>query len=320
MIAARENEALKEVYLGRAKSLIAIHNETWQQVEEKFAANSASSARDFQAYQKDTDIYPNLKFRTMGDAEVRPEHAANEGVIKPVNEWTRIPPLDFGCRCWLEQTTEKPDGRDISAYNDKVANNPALSGELFTGKNSYFGKIEKNDQKAVRENTDLMKEYMPYNRQIKVGDNTVLVNDFADLSDLQPNIDAAKIVAEFLKKDVYIRPHMLIAKGRPNPEFGIGQPNVLADLKTMQEGSNNFFVSRMKSANKQGCESVVMNIDNFKGDVANLHSKIKNGFEYNGEARNTNINRIIIIRNGKTVQLTRKQVNKNLFDDLEKLQ
>ena len=113
----------KPLFIEEAKKLVALHNETWQAVEEKFAANSASSARDFQAYQKDADLYPNLKYRTMGDAEVRPEHAANDGVIKPINQWTKIPPLDYGCRCWLEQTFESPNGRNISVFNGTIANN-----------------------------------------------------------------------------------------------------------------------------------------------------------------------------------------------------
>jgi hypothetical protein len=309
----------KELFVEQAKKLINAHNETYQAVEEKFAANSASAARDFQTYQQDADLYPSLKYRTMGDAEVRPEHAANEGVIKLVSEWTKIPPLDHGCRCWLEQTMESPNGRNISVYNDKIANNAALNGELFTQKNSYFQKIPASERQAVNASADLMKEYMPYKQQIKAGEKHVFINDFADLSDLQLNIEAAKVVAGLLKKDVYIRPHIAIAKNHPNPEFGIGRQNILADLKTMKEGSKNFFKSRMKSANKQGCKIVVMNIDNFSGSIADLQAKVKSGFEYNGKQRNENIKKIIIIRNGKAAQITRKQVNKGVFDGLEKL-
>ncbi|MDR0872997.1 MAG: DUF935 family protein [Prevotellaceae bacterium] len=317
-----KGKVAKEIFVEQAKKLVNAHNETWQAVEEKFAANSASSARDFQAYQQDADLYPNLKFRTMGDSNVRPEHAANEGVIKPINQWTKIPPLDCGCRCWLEQTTEKANGKDISVYNDKIANNAALNGQLFTEKNSYFQNIPASDKQIIRENTDLMKEYAPYNRQIKAGGNTVFVNDFAHLDDLQPNIDAAKIVAEFLKKDIYIRPHIDIAEGHPNPEFYIGRSKNIADLKTMQEDSKNFFKSRITSANTQGCKDVVMNISAYKGNASDLSGKILEGFynKYKGDAPyNFNIKRLIIIRGDKVIQLTRKQVEKGIFRDLEKL-
>ena len=309
----------KTAFLEEAKKLVNTHNETWQWTEEKFAANSASSARDFQSYQQDADLYPNLKCRTMGDAEVRPEHAANEGVIKPINEWVVIPPFDPGCRCWLEQTIENPNGRNIGAYNNKWANNPALNGELFTHKNSYFQNVPANDRQAVNANTDLMREFMPYNRQIKAGENTVFVNDFADLSDLQPNIDAAKIVADFLGKDVYIRPHIAVAHGHPNPEFGIGRQNIKADLKTMQPDSNNFFKSRIKSASKQGCRYVVMNIDNYVGNTSDLIPKIKVAFEWNGKPTNQNIEKLIIVRNGKVTSITQKQIRQDKFENLNEL-
>jgi hypothetical protein len=322
MLEAKAGETSKEVFLSKAKALLNQHNEQWQQTEEKFASNSASSARDFQTYQKDADLYPNLKYRTMGDAEVRPEHAANEGVIKPIREWTKIPPLDYGCRCWLEQTTEKPNGRNISVFNDQVANNAAINGELFTNKNGYFQNISPIDQSAVKANTDLMKEYMPYNRQIKVGEHTIFINDFADLSDLQPNIDAAKLVADFLKKDIYIRPHINAAQGHPNPEFGIGTRNTLADLKTMEADSNNFFKNRISAANKQGCNYVVMNIDKYQGDATLLKDKITEGFlnKYKeNKPHNLNIEKLVIIRDGRVIQLTRQQVEKGMFGNLEKL-
>lgn len=77
-----EKEGLsREAFMEKAKSSVSKHNETWQQTEEKFAANSASAARNFNDFQKDADLYPNLKYCTMQDSEVRPEHAANEGVI-----------------------------------------------------------------------------------------------------------------------------------------------------------------------------------------------------------------------------------------------
>ena len=322
---AAGNDGSKESFLTNAKKLISQHNETWQQVEETFAANSASSAHDFQSYQNNIDLYPNLIYRTMEDDDVRPEHAENEGVIKPVNEWTVIPPLDFRCRCWLEQTQEDPNGRDIVDFNKNIANNAALTGKLFSEKASYFERISANDRQVVTANTELMKDYMPYNRTIEVGENSVFINDFAHLDDLQPNIDAAKIVADFLSKDVYIRPHIIIPPNinvptRKNPEFGIGNKNTLGDLKTMESAdSKNFFASRMRSANEQKCKYVVMNIDKYNGSIDELKEKIKSGLVYNGKQRNRNIEKIIIIRNNNVVQLTRKQVNKNLFGDLEKL-
>jgi hypothetical protein len=312
----------KEDYLHSSKKLINLHNETYQNVENKFASNSASSARDFNEYVKDADIYPNLMNRTMQDSDVRDSHAINEGVIKPVNEWTQIPPYDPGCRCWLEQTTEPPTSNGLQNIDNKWANNPALNGKIFVDENNYFTRISLLDKHAVKENTDAMKEYMPYNRIEKVGDNSIFINDFADLKDLKNNLTAAKIVSKELNKDIYIRPHMDVVQGKSNPELGIGTPNHLADLKTMQPDSKNFFKSRITSANKQGCKEVVLNIDNYKGDATIMAEKIKEGF-YNkykkDKPMNLNIERIIVIREKKVVKFTRKQIEKDMFDDLKLL-
>jgi len=318
LIAAKESEPVKEVYLDRAKTLLNTHNETWQQVEEKFAANSASSARDFQAYQKDADLYPNLKFRTMGDANVRPEHAANEGVIKPINEWTKIPPLDYGCRCWMEQTTENPNGRDITVYNDKIANNAATTGELFTGKNSYFQNVPKTDKQAVYGNTELMKKYMPYNRQVKVGDKTVHISDFADLRDLEDNIKAAKLLAKELDKDVYVRHHITPGnvKKEKNPELGIETPNKLYDLKTYRkvvDGKEvtpyNFVRNSIRTLNEQKA-SGVLDFSGYKGEKDNLRVEISKSLSENIRSR-VNVKNVIVIFDNKTYQVGRKQILSN---------
>jgi hypothetical protein len=63
----------------------------------------------------------------------------------------------------------------------------------------------------------------------------------------------------------------------------------------------------------------VMNIDSYQGNIAELQAKIKDGFEYGGRPKNKNIKKIIIIHGGKVVQLTRRQVNKDLSTGLEKL-
>ena len=59
-----------------------------------------------------------------------------------------------------------------------------------------------------------------------------------------------------------------------------------------------------------------MNIDNYQGDSAELAAKIKAGFEQNVQkialilSIRPNIEKFIIIRDGKAIQLTRKQVSK----------
>jgi hypothetical protein len=323
MIAEKANFKDKNAFLEQAKKLVSLHNGTYQNVEEKFAANSASSARAFQTYQKDADLYPNLKFRTMGDSDVRPEHAANEGVIKPVNDWTKIPPLDYGCRCWLEQTMEKPNGKDITVYDDKIANNAALNGEIFVEKNSYFQGVTKANKQAVYGNAELMKKYMPYNNTKKVGDKTVFISDFADMKDLTDNVKAAELLAEELQKDVYVRYHINPGYGlkERNPELGIETQNKLYDLKTYRpvvDGKNvpveNFVKNSIRTLQKQRA-SGVLDFSGYKGGGGDLKKAIAEGLEDNIYNKNY-VQNIIVIFRSKAYKISRSEVAKGDFSKL----
>ncbi len=311
----------KEDFTTKAKQLVLLHNETWLETEKKFTANSASSARDFESYQKDIDVYPNLKNRTMGDKSVRESHALNEGIIKPVNEWLQIPPYDPGCRCWLEQTNEPPTtGRNLQNLDNKWANNAVISGKIFVENHSYFQQIPSNETQAVYNNSELMKNFIPYNRTINIGDKKVFINDFADLSDMSQNIEAAKILAKELNKNIYIRPHINNVKGHKNPELGIGTANNIGDLKTYSQMKNgkvvkleSFLSSSLKGAQKQGASILVVDISDYLADEYETILKRR----LTGGLNNINkrIKEVIVIKSDKASRITRKQITSHNFSD-----
>ena len=215
----------KDVFISEAKKLVNLHNETYMNVESKFVANKTSTAKDFIQFNADIDIYPNLKVRTMQDENVRESHAANEGVVMPVNKCTHTPPFDPGCRCWLEQTTDEVTKHGLTNINAKWATNAYTTGTLISDQHSYFESITGKSIQIVRQNTELMKQFSPYNKAIDTkSGNKVLVNDFAHVADMSQNIAVAKKIADELGKDMYIRHHIEggIVQNHKNPEFGIG--------------------------------------------------------------------------------------------------
>jgi len=309
----------KESFIAQAKSIVIKHNETWLTTELRYCSSSVSAAQDYATYLNDVDIYPNLKCRTMEDSEVRDSHAVNDGIVKPVKEWISLPPFDHGCRCWLEQTTDEPtSGRKLQGI--KYPNNPYKSGEVFTQEQSYFKAVTDKNKGIIRDNTEQMKAFMPYNRAIKSGENTVFVNDFADLSDVKASVIAAEKVAKALEQDVYVRPHInnsdtLHVK---NPEIGIGKPNNMADLKSLDSSKSlstlSFLKNAVYSANKQQCSSVI--IDLSKAPEANylpLVARKLRGDLSDKSRINKRIKQVIIIHNDKVIKVTRQQINSSKF-------
>lgn len=308
----------KEAFTAEAKKLVNLHNETYMNVEQKFTANKTSTAKDFQQFEKDIDIYPRLKYRTMQDENVRDTHAANEGVVMQVNDCKFTPPLEPGCRCWLEQTTDPVTKHGLTNINPKWANNPVQTGGIFSEQHSYFESIPVKALQLVRANTELMKQYAPYNKTIQTtGGNKVFVNDFVDMSDVDENIVAAKKIADQLKKNIYVRHHIDggIVHGQKSPELGIGSPNALGDLKTYKGESNfdNFLQNNIKKANNQGAKSVVLDISKAEFSHSNLQSRLFGSLK---DSRNSAVERLIIIQNDTVIQLSRKQIAQKDFTNV----
>lgn len=309
----------KDDFITQAKGLVQKHNSAYLTTELRFCSTSVSAAQDYATYLNDVDIYPNLKCRTMEDAEVRDSHAANDGIIKPVNDWTSVPPWDYGCRCWLEQTTEPPtDGRTLKGL--KFNNNPHNSGEVFTGEQNYFQNQTAEAKPLVRDNTELIKRFMPYNQTIKVGENTLFVNDFHDVIDGKTSINAAKIAAKEISKDIYILPHIHNSNKTAikNPELGIGKPGVLADLKSWDPKkttrTEKFVKNNIYQANKQGCEWVLLDLTQApEKDFLAIAARKLRGDLSDSSKMNKGVKQVIIIRDNKAIKISRKQINSKNF-------
>jgi SPP1 gp7 family putative phage head morphogenesis protein len=313
----------RTAYEEKAQKYLNLQNGTYLDVQASWSARSAQSARQWQEFQRDRDIYPNLKFRTMNDRDVRPAHAALEGLVIAVDDPALdqyMPPLDPRCRCWLEQTRQSVSD-SVPDYhpNPQWTGNTGKTGIIFNDSNSYNQKVESPEiRNEIRTQAERTKEYAPYGKVIKAGANNVYVNDFADPSDLEQNIIAAKKIAGELGKDVYIRHHIDggIIPGQKNPELGIGKPDSMGDLKTyMGKGKfNNFISDRIKSANEQGSQYAVLDVS-LQKNLSDINRWIK-GSLHN---RNSGIKRIILINGDRVAELTRKQVERGNFSGLERL-
>ncbi|MEC3875950.1 phage head morphogenesis protein [Chryseobacterium salviniae] len=133
------------------------YNGRWLEAEYNQTVANANMAQKWKEFEQNTDLYPNLKLVTVNDARVRPEHKVLDGVIRPFNDpfWnTHTPPLDWGCRCGIEQTDEEPT--DIpGGFQTKLEfeNNPGKTGKVFSG-SAYEENLSKKEKKEVLENLE----------------------------------------------------------------------------------------------------------------------------------------------------------------------
>ena len=90
-----------ERFLNDVQKVDETYNGAWLRAEYNFAGASAEMAAKWERIQEDGDDY-NLQYRTAGDDQVRPEHAALHGITLPPSDpfWDEFyPPNGWNCRC-----------------------------------------------------------------------------------------------------------------------------------------------------------------------------------------------------------------------------
>ncbi|MPT33910.1 MAG: hypothetical protein E2604_02180 [Flavobacterium sp.] len=140
-----------------AEELNIEYNMRWLKTEYHQTIATANMVEKWKDFEADADLYPNLKFVTVGDARVRELHKVLDGLILPITHdfWkTHVPPLDFGCRCTIEQTDEDasekiPDLKVKPAFE----NNAALSGKIFD-EIPYINGLSDSEIEETKNNID----------------------------------------------------------------------------------------------------------------------------------------------------------------------
>lgn len=90
----------------QASAINSTYNVTWLKTEYSFALNSATTAARWGEYLRNSEAMPYLQYDTVGDSNVRPEHALLDGIIRKIADdfWkTYYPPNGWRCRCGARQ-------------------------------------------------------------------------------------------------------------------------------------------------------------------------------------------------------------------------
>ncbi len=87
---------------------------------------------------------------------MRNSHEQYNGLIAAVDDpiWLKLTiPLDWGCRCYITQTTKPVNKESYNINFDSIKevfkNNPAKSGEIFKDKEPYSQRLSDDEKKAA---------------------------------------------------------------------------------------------------------------------------------------------------------------------------
>ena len=308
-------------FIQDVKKANILFNRNYLQAEYQTAKRGAQMAHLWTKFQEQKEYYPNLVYRTVGDSRVRPEHAALNGVVKPIDDpfWkTYYPPNGWRCRCTVMNTAEKVSE---GTFEDKTVKpefhgNTALDEEILTSKGTFFKLLNKDHKAKI--NAELMKYNMPmeiaYHGKHK---KKVFVSPFADDKDLIPNVETAMVIVDKLGVDVKIRAHIdsNVAKGHKNPEYEIG--GKIADRKEVSSYTS--IKSNLETAKKQGNHSIVYDVTNFKDWKANEITKNLKGKIMNFKDKDW-LHEIYFVNGNKAISFTKDELLDDYISIIRKLE
>lgn len=308
-------------FMQDVKKANILFNRNYLQAEYQTAKRGAQMAHLWNKFLEQKEYYPNLVYRTVGDSRVRPEHAALNGVVKPIDDpfWkTYYPPNGWRCRCTVMNTAEKVSE---GTFEDKTVKpefhgNTALDEEIFTSKGSFFKLLNKDHKAKI--NAELMKYNMPmdtaYHGKYK---KKVFVSPFADENDLVSNVETAMVIVDKLKTDVKIRAHIdsNIVKGHKNPEYEIN--GKIADRKEVSSYTS--IKSNLETAKKQGNHSIVYDVTNFKDWKANEITKNLKGKIMNFKDKDW-LHEIYFVNGNKAISFTKDELLDDYISIIKKLE
>lgn len=130
-----------------AQPIVGDYNRRWLRTEYDTCVIRARMAARFLEFQRDADLYPNLKWLESTSVEKREIHKALYGLILPINHpfWLKEFPGDlWECKCGITNTDEEPNGDDygIGSYRfpalpPGLDGNPAVTGKIYSDSNNY---------------------------------------------------------------------------------------------------------------------------------------------------------------------------------------
>ena len=296
------------------------YNRNYLQAEFQTARQAGHHARNWQGYVKDKDLYPNLEYKTTGDALVREEHAALNGTIKPVNDpfWdSYYPPNGWRCRCYVAQTSDAASKETPKEpIKNEFKTNVGKTGAVFGDKHPYFA-LAASGKKELKKAFEVNKEFAPYFTAYRYKGNTVKVSPFADSSDVMENFNSAKIIVNNQIASVKIRAHVNIP-GNKNPEYlidGLKGDQVFPKTINIKRGISSSFDEKLGKNKQLRAEKktfLVINLSNYQLDNSAIEDIASQSWIRFNNYKTLSF--LLFIHNQKAVKINRELLKKEYVD------
>lgn len=334
-----ENGELKsfDQFRKDTEAIIGEYNRNWLKTEYDTAVIRAQMAARFKEFQRDADLYPNLKWLPSTSAVKREPHKELYGLILPITDkfWTsQYPGSLWNCKCGITNTDEPANGKafnidkyDMPAPPAGLEGNPAFTGQIYSFAHPFFTagylaytKLSPIVSKWLYKRFKDVPPAFPIYDKIASGKNVAIrATRYFKPGDYSVSEEFARKLVKLYKEkeplNLYILPELkpdvkdqnwlrkyLLPKSTPisrNPDYYIN--GNLFDLKTLTTKSTSKVQDRLMEAVDQAGNAII----DYKGRLtfAQLMSAIK------GQAmQSSRVGNVWVVYNKKLYMFTRAEL------------
>lgn len=132
-----------KAYKEQANAIAGAHTQHLA-AEKQAAGHRARAAKQWEGFQRERSLYPNIEWTRSRSANPRDTHLAYVGNVWAMDDpfWnTNQPGCVYGCKCGWRTTDRKPtNNKDVKVTPPSAGleGNPYVTGEVFTDKHPYF--------------------------------------------------------------------------------------------------------------------------------------------------------------------------------------
>lgn len=278
----------------------------WLRTEYDTAVIRAHHAADWQQFEREKDILPNLRWTPSTSVHPGADHKRFWGTVRPIDDpfWSEHRPGDrWNCKCGLSSTDEPatpvPGSTSKDAPQPGLENNPGKDARLFSDKHPYIAHAYPGAEEAVKKLIEAESRY----RELPVKAGRLRIHEGHGKREKAENIRIGTYLAE--KHNYFIdlldNPDNNKSADSYNHTLGI-----LQEYKVNSTPTKSSIDNLLRDAKKQA-NNIVLWVDSdisWEDLTAALRSRVR---------RSENIETVTLVRGGKDIMITREVLLKNGF-------